>query len=127
MATNIPDQRDARHRVAPVGARLETLRGAPLQVGAAMVTPIARRLTVRWPGGGWVYAWPAAAAVQTARGTQRARIWPMQRILLAALTTASLAALVGGVARWARNRRRGRDATNGTNRLRETQERSDVK
>jgi hypothetical protein len=127
MATNIPDQRDALHRAAPVGARLETLRGAPLQVGAAIVTPIARRLAVRWPGSGWVYAWPAAVAVQTARGTQRARIWPTQRILLAALTTASLAALVGGVMRWALNRRRERDATNETNTQREMQERSDLK
>jgi hypothetical protein len=81
------------------------MRGAPRQAGGATITPIARRLALRWPGGGWVYAWPAAVEVQTARGTRRARIIPMRMVALAALAGVALAALVGAVAQWYNRRR----------------------
>lgn len=97
MTTNMPGQLDG---ALPAGVRLEQLRGAPRQAGDAVVTPIARRLTLRWPGGAWVYAWPAAIEVQTERGTRRARIIPVQRILLSALAGGALAALIGAVAQW---------------------------
>ena len=98
MTTNTPDQLDG---ALPAGVRLDTLRGEPRQTSGATVTPIARRLTLRWPGGGSVSTWPSAIVVQTARGTRRARIIPVQRIALAALAGIALAALVGVVvARW---------------------------
>ncbi|HEU0027074.1 MAG TPA: hypothetical protein VFQ25_08155 [Ktedonobacterales bacterium] len=102
MTTNTPGQLDG---AVPAGARLETLRGDSRQVGGATLTPIARRLAIRWPGGGWVYAWPSAIEIQTARGTRRARIIPVQRIALAALAGFALAALAGVVAQWWLGRR----------------------
>lgn len=110
MTTNAPGQIEgAPGSVKPAGARLQTLRGAPRQVGEAAVTPIARRLSVRWPGGGWVYAWPVAVEIQTANRTRRARIWPVQRLAWAALASLALAALAGGVARMRQNTRKRED------------------
>ncbi|HEX9036158.1 MAG TPA: hypothetical protein VF808_04125 [Ktedonobacterales bacterium] len=84
---------------------LETLRGAPLRAGGGRVTPIARRLTLRWSGGGgWVYAWPAMVEVESAGGTLRRRIFPLQLVALAALAAIALAALAGGVAQWISNK-----------------------
>jgi hypothetical protein len=76
---------------------MRTLRGGARRVGGATLTPIARRLAIRWPGGGWVYAWPSAIEIQTEQGTRRARILPVQRLALAALT--------GAVGQWLLNRR----------------------
>jgi hypothetical protein len=100
MTTNTPGQLNG---AAPAGLRLETLRGGARQVGDATMTPIARRLAMRWPGGGWVYAWPTAIEIQTERGVRRARVIPVQRIALAALAGLALAALAGVVAQWLLN------------------------
>jgi hypothetical protein len=102
MTTNSPGQLNG---AAPTGLRLETLRGGARQVGGATMTPIARRLTIRWPGGGWVYAWPTAIEIQTERGVRRARVMPVQRIALAALAGLALAAAAAAVAQWLLNRR----------------------
>jgi hypothetical protein len=84
---------------------MRTLRGGARRVGGATLTPIARRLAIRWPGGGWVYAWPSAIEIQTEQGTRRARILPVQRLALAALAGLALAALTGAVGQWLLNRR----------------------
>jgi hypothetical protein len=97
MTTNMPGQLNG---AVPAGVRLETLRGAPRRVGDATVTPIARRLTLRWPRGGWAYGWPSAVEIHTERGTRRARIVPVQTVALAALAGIALAALAGAAAQW---------------------------
>ncbi len=102
MTTHTPGQLNG---ALPAGARMEKLRGAPRQAGGATVTPITRRLTLRWPGGGWVYAWPSAIEVQTERGTRRLRIIPVRIIALATLAGIILAALAGVTAQWWLNRR----------------------
>lgn len=97
MRTDIPGQLNG---ALPAGARMDTLRGAPRQVGDATVTPIARRLTLRWPGGGWIYAWPSAVEIQTEQGTRRTRIISVRAVTLAALAGVTLAALAGAVTQW---------------------------
>jgi hypothetical protein len=102
MRTDIPGQLDG---ALPVGVRMETLRGAPRQAGGATVTPIARRLTLRWPGGGRVSIRPTAVEIQTERGTRRVRIMSFRRVAMAALAGITLAALAGAVAQWWLNQR----------------------
>ncbi len=102
MQTNIPGQLDG---ALPVGVRMETLRGEPRQAGGATVTPIARRLTLRWPGGGRVSARPSAVEIQTERGVRRVRIMPFRRVALATLAGITLAALAGAVTQWWLNQR----------------------
>ena len=102
MQTNIPGQLDG---ALPVGVRMETLRGEPRQAGGAMVTPIARRLTLRWPGGGRVSARPSAVEIQTVSGVRRVRIMSFQRVALAMLAGITLATLAGAVAQWWLNQR----------------------
>ncbi len=78
------------------------------------MTPIARRLTLRWPGGGRVSTWPVAVEIQTERGTRRLRVIPVRRIALAALTGITLAALAGVIAQWRlSNRLAARDGSGG--------------
>jgi hypothetical protein len=97
MTTDLPGQLNG---ALPAGARLDTLRGDSRQAGDAMVTPITRRLALRWPGGGLVYAWPSAIEVQTKRGTRRKRIIPVQTVALAALVGIALAGLAGAATQW---------------------------
>ena len=102
MQTNIPGQLDG---ALPVGVRMETLRGEPRQAGGATVTPIARRTTLRWPGGSRVSARPAAVEIQTERGVRRVRIMPFRRVALVTLAGITLAALAGVVVQWWLNQR----------------------
>jgi hypothetical protein len=102
-----------RHGASPVGARLDTLRGAERQTPDATIIPIARRLSLRWPGGGGIYAWPAAVEIQTATGTRRTLIIPVQTVLFVALASVSLGALVGSIAQWSLNQRQERRDGNG--------------
>jgi hypothetical protein len=46
--------------------------GETVRVGDMAVTPQSQALTVRWPGGGWVWNRPAAVLVE--RGEERKRI-----------------------------------------------------
>ncbi len=85
----------------PFGARLERLLGEPTRAAGTLVTPIARRLAIWWPGGGWVALWPVAVEYPTSAGSRRARIAPVQTIALVALSLMSLVALVAFKAqRW---------------------------
>ncbi len=97
MTTEKPGQLDG---ATPMGMRLQRLRGAPRQAGGVTMTPIARRLALRWPGGGRASTWPVAIEIQTERGTERLRVIPLRRIALATLTGFTLAALAGVIAQW---------------------------
>jgi hypothetical protein len=69
--------------------------------GDTAVTPIARRLALSWPGGAWVYAWPAAIEYPEGSQTRRTRILPYQRLMSVALVALSAGALVAFIAqRW---------------------------
>lgn len=102
MTTDIPGELNG---ALPAGLRMETLRGAPRQAGGVTVTPTARRLTLRWPGGGLVSTRPSAIEIETERGVRRVRIIPFRRVALAMLAGITLATLAGAVVqRWLNQR-----------------------
>jgi hypothetical protein len=51
----------------------QTLTGQPVEAGPFKVTPVSRRLTVRWPGGGLLWHYPAALLVEQPSRRKRAR------------------------------------------------------
>lgn len=74
----------------PFAARLETLRSEPQQLADVTVTLVALRLTLRWPGGAWVYGCPAAIDYDDGRHSRRQWILPIQRIALAGIMALGL-------------------------------------
>jgi hypothetical protein len=42
----------------------QTLTGQPVEAGPLKVTPVSWRLTVRWPGGGLLWHYPATLLVE---------------------------------------------------------------
>jgi hypothetical protein len=89
----------------PFGLQRSTLRGAQLTVAGVLLTPIARRLVVWWPGGGVVYARPVAIEYLDGRRTQQIRIVPLQSLALGALAALGLAAMAASFALRRRDRR----------------------
>ena len=78
----------------PFGARVETMRGEPMVVAGASMTPIARRLAVWWPGGAWVYAWPIAIEYPPGRRTRIIHVRMRAFALFATLGMAAFAIFV---------------------------------
>src|SRR3974377_407040 len=76
----------------PFGLRRSDLRGAQMRVAGVLLTPIARRLVVWWPGGGAVYARPVAVEYLDGRRTRQIRIVPVQSLGFGALAALGLAA-----------------------------------
>lgn len=109
-----PPLTDAR----PFNIRLEALRGEPMSTPEAQVTPIARRLTIWWPGGAWVYAWPVAVEYQEGNATRRTRILPVRAIMVAGVAVSGLAALAALLTRSkARRQRRAARSETGERRV----------
>lgn len=92
--------------VRPVGVRLATARGAPVVAAGMPVTPIARRLMVWWPGGGWVYAWPDAIEYFDGQRTRRARIVPVRLVTMGGLVALGAVVAVATASLWWRTGRR---------------------
>ncbi len=96
----------------PFGAQLDEMRGEPKLAAGLSVTPIARRLALWWPGGGWVYAWPVAVEYPEGTRTRRLRIMPIQPLTSAAFAVFGLAAFTTfATRRWRQRRRSAEDAT----------------
>ena len=89
----------------PFGAQLDTLRGEPTPTAGLRVTPIARRLTLWWPGGAWVYAWPIAIEYPDGQRARRRRIPNMRMRSQATCVALGIAAAVLFLTR-SRNARR---------------------
>jgi len=87
---NVPGPRLA---AKPFGLRRSDLRGAQMTVAGVPLTPIARRLVVWWPGGGAVYARPAAIEYLDGGRTRQIRIVPIQSLAFGALVALGLAAI----------------------------------
>jgi hypothetical protein len=64
------------------------------------VTPVARRLMVWWPGGGWLYAWPDAIEYPDGQRTRRVRIVPVRSLAMGGLVALVAVAVVASAAQW---------------------------
>lgn len=85
----------------PVGVQLKDVRGAPTLVAGVPVTPIARRLVVWWPGGGWVYAWPGSIEYSDGSRTRQIRIVPIQSLAFGAVAALGFVTIAASLAqRW---------------------------
>jgi hypothetical protein len=89
----------------PFGLQRSDLRGAPMPVADVLLTPVARRLVIWWPGGGAVYARPVAIEFLDGGRTQRIRIVPIQSLALGALAALGLAAVAASFALRRKDRR----------------------
>lgn len=77
----------------PFGLQRSDLRGAQMPVAGVLLTPIARRLVVWWPGGGAVYVRPVAIEYLDGSRTQQKHIVPIQSLAFGALVALGLAAI----------------------------------
>lgn len=102
MSRGSPPWADAR----PVGVRFATAPGTPVLAAGMSVTPIARRLTVWWPGGGWLYVWPDAIEYFDGQRARRARIVPVRLITMGGLVALGAVAAVATASLWWRTGRR---------------------
>jgi hypothetical protein len=94
----------------PFGLQRSDLRGAQMPVADILLTPIARRLMVWWPGGGAVYTRPVAVEYVDGSRTRRIRIVPIQSLGFGALAALGLAAVAASFA--LRHKDRWRDTEN---------------
>ena len=79
--------------------------GRPTTVGNGTITPVARSLVVRWPGGRWVWSGPRAVLVERGGRTERVPLGNLNGRILWALRVGAVAL----TARWmTRDRRRWR-------------------
>jgi hypothetical protein len=69
-----------------------------MTAAGVLLTPIARRLVVWWPGGGAVYARAAAVEYQDGGRTRQIRIVPIQSLVFGALAVLGLAAIAASLA-----------------------------
>ena len=84
-----------------VGMQLNDVRGAPMLAAGVPVTPIARRLVVWWPGGGWIYAWPGSIEYSDGSRTRQIRIVPIQSLAFGAVAALGLVTIAASLAqRW---------------------------
>jgi hypothetical protein len=60
--------------------RLQVVSGEPITVGETTITPQARVLAVRWPGGGWVWNRPHAVLVERRGRVERVPIVDVTRV-----------------------------------------------
>jgi hypothetical protein len=83
----------------PIGVRVETLWGVVTPPTGLAITSVARRLSLWWLGGAWVYAWPVAIEYAEGQRTRRTRITHVRRRAFAMFATLGLAAVAVFVAR----------------------------
>jgi hypothetical protein len=77
-----------------------------MTVAGVLLTPIARRLVVWWPGGGAVYARPVAIEYLDGSRTRQVRMVPIQSLAYGALAALGLATMATSFALRRRDRRR---------------------
>jgi hypothetical protein len=89
---------------APV-IELRDVRGRPVPVDNGTITPVARCLVVRWPGGGSAWSGPAAVIVEREGRTERIPIGNLNGRILWAMRAGTVILIAKWIAR-ARGRRK---------------------
>ena len=79
-------------------------RGRPMTVGESKITPVARSLVARWPGGGSVWSGPAAVIVEREGRTERIPVANLNGRILWAMRVGALALVVAWIAKDRRRR-----------------------
>ncbi|MBN1889759.1 MAG: hypothetical protein JW850_17320 [Thermoflexales bacterium] len=69
---------------------LQTHAGEPVAVGSVVVTPYSQALTVRWPGGAFVWNRPLALVVEHDGWVERVPILDLTRLMQLSLLGLSL-------------------------------------
>ena len=77
--------------------RVQDAPVAPVTVGGVTVTPLARALVVRWPGGGLVWNRPAAVLVEREGRVRRIPIVDVTRLVQAGLLGLGLALAIASL------------------------------
>ncbi|RIK53143.1 MAG: hypothetical protein DCC57_08820 [Chloroflexi bacterium] len=80
------------HRKRGIAWQLRT--GRPLEAGDITLTPVARRLLLRWPSGGFVWQYPVAVFVEQEGEEARVPIPDPTRMAWYALIAATLFVLL---------------------------------
>jgi hypothetical protein len=86
--------------------QLQTRSGPPIVVGDVRVTPQARALAIRWPGGGWVWNRPVGVLVERDGETDSIPILDLTRVARWSMLGLALAFVAFA---FLRSRARGRD------------------
>lgn len=79
-------------------------RGRPVTVGYRTITPVARSLRVRWPGGGSTWSGPDAVIVEGEGATERIPVANVNAWILGALRLGAVAVIVAAILRDRRRR-----------------------
>ena len=79
--------------------------GSPLSVGNSTITPVARSLVTRWPGGGAVWSGPAAVLVERDVRTERIPIGNLNGRIVWAIRVGAFALIAAWIARDRRRRK----------------------
>lgn len=85
-------------RLGSVIARRDS-SGIPATAGDTTITPVARSLIVRWPGGGAVWSGPAAVVVEREGRTDRIPVVNVNRRILWGLRMGTVALIAAWLAR----------------------------
>ena len=73
--------------------------GNPVIVGDTTITPVARSLIARWPGGGAAWSGPAAILVERGEKTERIPVANLTRVILWGLRLGATAVVAAWIAR----------------------------
>ena len=80
-------------------------RGSPMPVGNSTITPVARSLVARWPGGGSVWSGPAAVIVEREGTTERIPIGNLNGRILGAMRLGAVTLIAAWIVRDRRRRK----------------------
>jgi len=79
--------------------------GSPMTVGNSTITPVARSLVARWPGGGSVWSGPAAVIVEREGRTERIPIANLNGRILWAMRVGAVTLIAAWIVKDRRRRK----------------------
>jgi hypothetical protein len=81
----------------------------PIQVGERTITLQSKAVSVRWPGGGWVWNRPVAALVERDGEVERIPIVDVTRVAILAMVGATALLWLLALSRWMVQRQERKD------------------